>query len=180
VLYRTVVLGMWANSDDSDTTGSVTFLLAPELVDLTGGETVPSKPVIAGLLAGVLVQDLVANDAPGSELSTTTSQYFVTEEVTGSPSASYWISVPSEPPGSRTVADAVVVNGSNLVTSATAAFTSGDVGAYVFTPEIPTPARILAVVNSTTAQLSQSAVASGSAQTLVVGASATLASLRPG
>lgn len=179
MLWRTVVLGDWTTPGEEVPLGSVEFYLQPALTDLSSGVTVPSRPEVAELSNGAVVQSLVANNAPGSELEPTTTQYLVTERVLGAPDESYWISVPAQPAGSRTVTDAVLVQGSSIVTSATAAFSSGDVGSYVFTPGVPTPAQILSVISSTGATLSESASMGISGQTLVVGASVELASLRP-
>lgn len=60
----------------------------------------------------------------------------------------------------RTVDDAVLTSGSRVVTSATADFTSADVGSVVFATSLPAGTTITAVTSSTTATVSASATAS--------------------
>lgn len=66
----------------------------------------------------------------------------------------------------RTVTDGVTTNTSTTITSATAAFTSGDVGSLVQGPGVPKGAVIASVTNSTTAVLSIAATATGSSLSL--------------
>lgn len=65
----------------------------------------------------------------------------------------------------RTVTD-MVTNGTTTITSATAAFTSGDVGKAVTGTTIPAFTTIASVTNATTAVLSKAATGSGSNGTL--------------
>jgi hypothetical protein len=69
---------------------------------------------------------------------------------------------------SRTVADAVTTSGSATVTSATAAFTSTDVGRSISGTGIPAGATIASVTNGTTAILSANATATGSSVSITV------------
>lgn len=72
-------------------------------------------------------------------------------------------------PTSRTVAD-MVTNGTTTITSATAAFVSGDVGRLVSgSADLPAGAYIASVTNGTTAVLSVAATGSHSAQSLTLG-----------
>jgi hypothetical protein len=65
--------------------------------------------------------------------------------------------------------DGVVVEGSDVVTSNTANFTSGDVGASIYgTTGIPVNATIISVTNPTTAVMSANATASGTDVYIVV------------
>ena|SRR5246127_2346 len=66
----------------------------------------------------------------------------------------------------RTVTDGVTTNLSTTVTSATAAFTSSDVGQKITGTGIPTNTTIASVTNSTTAVLSAAATASNTGVTL--------------
>lgn len=65
----------------------------------------------------------------------------------------------------RVVTDLVTTSSSTTVTSATAAFSSSDVGGYLATPNLPIASTIVSVTNSTTVVVSSAALASGSAQT---------------
>ncbi len=67
----------------------------------------------------------------------------------------------------RVVTDAVT-NGTTTVTSATAAFAAGDVGAYIATPNLRPATTIISVTNSTTVVVSAAATASASAQTMTI------------
>lgn len=73
----------------------------------------------------------------------------------------------------RTVTDGVTVNTSPLLTSATAAFTAGDVGETVSGAGIPASTTISQVVSATTAQMSANATASASGVSVTVGVSGT-------
>jgi hypothetical protein len=71
----------------------------------------------------------------------------------------------------RTITD-LVTDGTITVTSATAAFTSADIGAFVKAPGITSdspPTVIKSVTNSTTAVLNQAALTTASGQTAVIG-----------
>lgn len=61
----------------------------------------------------------------------------------------------------RTVADAVVTSGSNLITSATAAFTVNEIGRTVSGAGIPASAIIESFISATAVTLSAAATASG-------------------
>jgi hypothetical protein len=69
---------------------------------------------------------------------------------------------------SRSVSDGVL-NSTTTVTSATAAFTSADVGKTIGAVGVPSGAVIQSVTNATTIVLSQAATTSGSGVTLVIG-----------
>lgn len=70
---------------------------------------------------------------------------------------------------SRSVTDGVTTLNSTTVTSATASFTSADVGKTIGNANIPAGAVIQSVTNGTTVVMSQQATASGTALTLVIG-----------
>jgi hypothetical protein len=64
--------------------------------------------------------------------------------------------------------DGITINGSNVITSNSADFTSGDVGASVYGNGIPVNATISSVTNSTTAVMSANATASATDVYIVV------------
>lgn len=70
--------------------------------------------------------------------------------------------------GTRTLVDGVTTNGSATLTSATAAFTSTDVGNLVTGTNIQSGTTISAVSNATTVTLSKTATASGSSITFKI------------
>jgi hypothetical protein len=70
--------------------------------------------------------------------------------------------------GGREVVDCVTNNGSTTIISASAGFTSSDVGALVYVKSVPAGATIVAVKSPTTAQLSTSATSSASGQVMMV------------
>lgn len=74
----------------------------------------------------------------------------------------------------RQVTDAVTTASSTTVTSATAAFTSGDVGANIATANLPVGTTIVSVTNGTTVVVSANATASGSAQSATITPTAAL------
>lgn len=78
-----------------------------------------------------------------------------------------WEVVPAAKMG-RTVADAVTTSASNVATSATAAFTSADVGAIFATPNLPGGTTILSLNSGTSVNLSANATASGTVQTVTI------------
>lgn len=78
-----------------------------------------------------------------------------------------WEIVPNASMG-RKVADAVTTSASATVTSATAAFVAGDVGATIATPNLPIGTAITVVGSGTSVTVSANATASGSSQTITV------------
>lgn len=70
--------------------------------------------------------------------------------------------------GAFSVTDAITTNGSTVITSATANFTAGDVGASVYGNGIPVNATIASVTNSTTAVMSATATATATGVYVVV------------
>lgn len=175
------VVQSYLRPDGTSPTGRVTFDLlkaieAPEYVSPTRELAVVSEALV--------VQQLYALDADsaGDPLTPSTLQYRVVEEMLGADPQEFYVTVPAAPPGSRSVADAVVTQGSQLLTSATAAFTEDDEDAYVLVGNgglVPPGAQISDVVDSTTVQLSRAATAAATGASLLVGASVSLAELRP-
>jgi hypothetical protein len=72
------------------------------------------------------------------------------------------------PAGTRTVADGATTNASPTLTSATAAFSQGDVGATVTGAGIPAGTTIASVTNATTAVMSANATATASGVSVTV------------
>jgi hypothetical protein len=77
-------------------------------------------------------------------------------------------------PVARVVTDAAVTAGSTTLSSATADFTSADVGQQVYLPDVPVGTTISSVTNTTTAVLSGEASATGSALTLAIATPVTV------
>lgn len=156
-------------------TGEVLFDLSVPVVD--GSESFPAGRTQAGLdLNGQIAQPLVANDSVGLVPS---SSYWVTERIVGAAENGYYALVPAAPAGSRSVSDAVAAQGQRTISSATAAFTSNDIGAYVFSLPFAVPTQIVSVTSSTVAVLSTAALSTGTGLGLLIGASVDLSSLRP-
>ena len=78
----------------------------------------------------------------------------------------------------RSVTDGVTTNASNTITSATANFLPADVGRIVTGTNIPGYDKIASVTNTTTAVLTTAATATGTAQTLTIGANEQVSSTR--
>lgn len=162
-------------------TGTVQFQLTEGIISPQG---CAAKVIGAPRVNGALAQQLVANDfdSTGAPLSPATTMYRVVDDVGGAAEVDYFITVPAQPPGSRTVSDGVMAAASNLLSSATAAFTDNDLGAYVLVENgaaVVPGATITAVLSGTEVQLSQTCPAGGSGLSVMVGASASLSELRP-
>jgi hypothetical protein len=176
-----VVTEDWTVPDGSETpTGEVDFLLSDEIASPT---YVSPRLVVCGIDQGALVQQLVANDldSTGAPLVPAATTYRIRERINGATDQTYFAVVPAVPPGSRSVVDASTADGSNVITSVTAAFTGADVGAYVLVANgtaVPVGAQIVEVQTSTTAVLSATATESLVGASLLVGASVRLSDLR--
>lgn len=68
----------------------------------------------------------------------------------------------------RTVTDATTRFNNNVISSATAVFTSADIGAFVSIPGVPALTIITTIIDTTHVALSQNAFATGSGLTLVI------------
>lgn len=177
LLVPIVVMKQFVGADGTPSTGSVTFTLTRNLLDPVDGETVPAVPVKALLdVTGVAAQQLWANDVTGLEPPNT--QYQVVEEVSGG-QRSYFVTVPHAPPGSRTVTDGAVTQGSALLSSATAAWTSADVGKYLAVPGVTPGVKVLRVTSGTAATMTTAATATGTGLSVVIGAEVSLTTLEP-
>jgi hypothetical protein len=156
--------------------GTVRFDLTGQLI--VGGEAISPQPAIAKLVAAAINQPLTPTyGIEGQE--TTPALYQVAEAIQGAPVRRYAIQVPAAPPGSRSVADGVAVQGEATVTSATADFTDDDLGLVLWSPAFPVGATILDVGSSTSATLSAAALVSATDQELLIGAQVELTSLDP-
>lgn len=170
-----VVTDYWPGVGETPT-GSVQFDLT-EAVSV-GDDEWAAAQIESELVNGEIAAPLLANDTPG--ISRGDTFWWVTERIINAASRDgYYVRVPSAPVGSRSVADAAMTSGTSILTSATAAFTGGDLLAYVDTGGLtPIGTRIIMYINSTTVQLSNSAIATATGQPLLIGASVSLASLR--
>jgi Tfp pilus assembly protein PilW len=79
--------------------------------------------------------------------------------------------------GARTVSDAVTSNNSTTLTSASANFTSADVGKSIAGTGIPTGTTIQSYTNATTVTMSNSATADAASAAAVIGASTVVYSI---
>lgn len=159
--------------------GQVTFTLLETIVDPTDRATVPGGALPPVFLDenGSIAQQLYANDVEG--LTPETTQYQVTERISGGTARSYFVTVPAVPPGSRTVSDGVLVAATAQLVSATADFTDADIGAYVLLDGFSCGTKILSITSSTEATLSTSARAAATGVSVLIGASVDLAQLAP-
>lgn len=168
----------WLRPDGTSPTGTVRFDL---LENITSPGYVSAYTEIATLDNGSIVQQLFATDADsdGDPIVPSTTQYKVVEDILGAPEQEYYITVPAVPPGSRTIADAVIVQGTQTVNSASANFTDDDENAYVLLEGFPPGTQINEVISSTEVQLTTSPPISATGVTMMIGASASLQELRP-
>lgn len=162
-------------------TGRVQFILTDEI---TGPQECAAKVIGAGYLAGLIAQQLVANDkdSTGAAIVPATTMYQVAQDIDGATPLAFFITVPAVPPGSRTVADCVTTEASTTISSASANFTDDDIGAYVLLDngDVVVPGtQIAQVLSSTEAVLTTTPQVDLTGVKLMIGASATLAELRP-
>lgn len=176
-LVPIIVTENWARPDGTIPTGLVTFNL---LEALTAPDYVTPNTIKAPLYLGAIAQQLDALDVDSmSDPITPLTQYAVVENILGADTQDYFITVPAIPPGSRSVTDGVLGGGTQLLVSATAAFTIDDLNAYVLLPQFPPGTQIIGVISGTTVKLSTSSPVSASGVAVMIGASVTLQELRP-
>jgi hypothetical protein len=175
-LIPIIVTGSWPTPGANTPSGAVTFTLT---APLTGsGEIVPVIPIIATLDAtGEIAQQLYATDV--DELTPPNAQYQVDEQVGGGTTRTYFITVPHEPPGSRSVDDGVLSAGSAVLSSMTATFSATDVGRYVYVVGLPAGITIRSVTNANEVTLSTTAPRTAEGVSVLIGAQADLAELAP-
>lgn len=172
-LTTIMVLRDWTGSDGSTPNGDVEFTLTAAMTNEDTGESVPQTKVPAELVNGAIAQSLVANDQ-----TVPATLYEVVENISGATVRSYYISVPSEPPGSRQLSDAVTTQGDLTLESDSGDFTDDDIGSYLFAPGIfATGTQILTVVDSENVTVSTGALTTGTGGSVLVGAQVQLASL---
>ncbi len=170
-----IVTGEFLEPDGSPSAGSLTSSLT--LPFSNGGVSYGGTRFTYFDASGRLAQALVANDDAGSAPSD--SQWYCEVRVVGAPTISGYISVPSVPPGSRSVTDAVLTDGSTSLTSTTGAFDADDVGVYLFAAGLPVGCQIASVESSTAVTTTLVATESGSGESLLIGASVPLSDLLP-
>lgn len=172
-----VVLGLWTPPGGAvPPDGEITFQLDQDLIDLATGETIFAQTIPSPLVLGAIAQPLVANDAG---VSPTNSQYRVDENLLGAPEQSYYATVPAVPPGSRSITDGAMTVGSQILESATANFTSADVGAFLFAPFLPIAVTVQSVIDSAHASLTSAPSENLSSLPVLIGASVLLSAIRP-
>lgn len=181
-LVPIVVTGSWGEPDGTDNpTGTVTLDLTE---NITGPSFVTAKIVRAVTAFGALAQQLIANDFDyeGTPLTPQTTQYRVTEQLLGSPEQDYYVTIPATPPGARRITDGVLVQGTNLLVSASADFTDADLNSYLLFPYetgIPVGAQVLSVIDTHTVTMTAGSPITGSGFSVMIGAQVDLAQLRP-
>ena len=172
MLTTIIVEKAWQSPDGATPDGVVYFNLSQPITDPV---EVPAVTIPSQLVSGAIAQPLVANDSEGAAPVTL---YRVTEDVDGATQYSYYVSIPAAPDGSRSVSDAIVVRGEPGLISATAAFTSDDVGSYLFSPSaFVVGTQITAVIDAHTITTSNAALETAASMTVLIGAQVQLASL---
>ena len=169
-----ILTGSFLNPEGLPAAGSVVASLTEAIAN--GGQSIGQLVRFAyldenGNLALAVVSNLDAGTSPAG------SQWYCTVDLVGSPRTAGYVSVPAAPVGSRSVTDAVTMQNSVVLTSATASFVSGDVGKYVACEGIIPLTTIAAINSSTSVNLSLPATASGTGLTLLIGAQADLFTL---
>lgn len=168
-LVPVAVIGRWIDQNGAPGTGRVLLDGAEDAND--GGQLlVPPIQLAPYLDQGGQIAVSVLVPPGGLTLR-------VRQQISGSPPLYADAAISQTPSGARKVTDALVTAGSATLTSATAAFTGADVGAYVGTLLVPPLTSIAQVVNSTTVTLSQQANSSGSSLICVIGAVYDLSNL---
>lgn len=178
VLVPIIVVEDWTRPDGTTPTGMVVFNL---LENILSPGYVSANTVESELSFGQIAQQLYANDfdSTGTPINPSTTMYKVEEDIGGAPAQDYYITVPAAPPGSRRITDGVLTQGSMILTSETASFTQDDVRAYVVLPGFPPGTQIATVTSSTTCTFGSTSPLSATDLSVLIGASATLGSLRP-
>ena len=168
-----VVTEDYSSPDGLTPDGSVSFQLTESMS--CGPIVVGSLSIDAELDQGQLSQILMANDTAGIVPSTTA--YQVVQNVEGAAPASFYIVVPSQPVGSRSVTDGVVVLSSGILNSLTADFTGDDVGTVVLCDAFPVGSTITSVIDAADVEISGPSSLTATGLSVLVGASVTLSSL---
>lgn len=173
-----VVQKTWGDPDSTTpASGTVRFDLTGQLI--VGGEAISLMPAIAKLVEGAINQPLTPTyGIDGQE--TSPALYWVAEAIQGAPVRRYAVQVPAAPEGSRSVSDGSTVVGTQVITSASAAFTSDDEGLVLWSPAFPVGVTIMEVLDDHTAQLSGAALTTHAGDVeLLIGAQVDLTSLDP-
>lgn len=95
-LTAIVVTATFKNPDGSNASGTVTFTPSTTLQDTGAVATIAQSTISAPLVAGAISVTLAANDDP--DLSPSGTTYTVVERVSGAPSRTYSVVIPSAAP----------------------------------------------------------------------------------
>lgn len=173
MLTQVVITGAWP-SPDGVRAGEVILSLSGDMRDADGGAVVPAGQQVARLDEdGRIAVQVYAVDDDG--ILPSGRVYWVEERIVGATPRWYDLVVPAAPAGSRAVHDAVT--SAAHLTSASAAFTGGDVGAWVTGEGLAPLTTIAAVLGPTAVTLSAPVLEGGSGLDVVIGASLDLAAV---
>lgn len=159
---RTPTDGVTTNLSTTVTSATAFFNQSDLYASITG-TGIPANTTIAAVNSPTSVTLSAAATATGSGLSIVITRVGG-DWVTGSYGT--WIVVPAYLMG-RVVADGAT-NSNTTVTSASAAFTSRDVGAVIATANLPVGTTIASVTNATTVVTSAAATATGTSQAMTI------------
>ncbi len=129
------------------------------------GTGIPANTTIVSVQSATSATMSAAATATGSGLSIVITR--LGGDWIGFNPGAGWQVVPAWLMG-RTVVDGATTSTSTTVTSATAAFTSRDVGAVIATANLPTGTTIASVTNATTVVVSVAATATGTSQSVTI------------
>jgi hypothetical protein len=144
---RTVTDGATTSGSSTITSATGAFTTA-DWGKLVTGTGIPANTTIVAIVSSTSVKLSANATATGASVSLTFSPYLV--------------------PSARQVTDGVTVNASASLTSASAAFTTADLGKAVTGTGIPANTYITTITSATAVVLSQSATASASSVTVTV------------
>lgn len=162
-LARTPVDGVTTNLSTTVTSATAFFNQSDVQATITG-TGIPANTTIVSVQSATSATMSAAATATGSGLSIVITR--VGGDWVGN-NFGTWQVVPAYLVG-RTVADGATTSASTTVTSATAAFTSLDVGAVIATANLPVGTTIASVTNATTVVASVAATATGTVQAVTL------------
>lgn len=160
---RTPTDGVTTNGS-ATVTSATAFFNASDLYASISGTGIPASSTIVAVNSATSVTISANATATGSGVSITVTR--VGGDWVGGTYGT-WQVIPAYLMG-RTVADGATTNASTTVTSATAAFTSRDVGGVIATTNLPVGTTIVSVTNATTVVVSAAATATGSSQAVTL------------
>lgn len=162
-------VGRWVDADLIANTGYCTFNLVEPLTDPVSSLIIQPKEIMVWLDGtGAVAQSLLV------ALGDDGTDYYIRQSIVGAPPQFGKVTLNQSMAG-RVVSDAVLVEGSNVITSATAAFTSDDVGAYLGSLLLPPLTQIASITNGTTVATTGNATTTASGVTLLIDAAFQIA-----